>query len=139
MSTERWHKVKSIFGHAADMEPEQRAAYLDEACAGEPELRAEVEDLLAHHIDSEAEESKELRQVLTPGLVIAQRFRIVRFVASGGMGKVYEAEDLKLGGRLALKTLQPELQANAQFLSRFRREVHLARQVTHRNICRIFD
>ncbi len=76
---------------------------------------------------------------LTPGEVLSGRFRVVRFLAAGGMGEVYEAEDLELGGRLALKTILRQLADDPTVMERFRREVHLARQVTHPSICRSYD
>lgn len=74
-----------------------------------------------------------------PGQLVADRFRIVRFIASGGMGELYEAEDLELHERVALKTIRPDIAQDAEAIARFKREVFLARQVTHPNICRIFD
>jgi serine/threonine protein kinase/Tfp pilus assembly protein PilF len=74
-----------------------------------------------------------------PGDLVAERYRIVRRVARGGMGLVYEAEDVELGGRVALKALRPEIALHTPNLARFRREIHLARRVTHPNICRLYD
>lgn len=76
---------------------------------------------------------------LPPGLLIAERYRIVRFIAQGGMGEVYEAEDTELRERVALKTVRSEIASNPGSIERFKREVHLARQVTHPNVARIFD
>jgi tetratricopeptide (TPR) repeat protein/tRNA A-37 threonylcarbamoyl transferase component Bud32 len=70
---------------------------------------------------------------------IADRWRIVRFVAQGGMGEVYEADDLELKERVAIKTVRPEIASESGALERFRREIQLARKVTHPNVCRIFD
>jgi len=67
------------------------------------------------------------------------RYRIVGFIAAGGMGEVYEATDIALGTQVALKTIRPEFAAQEQIMERFRREVLLARRVTHPNVCRIFD
>jgi serine/threonine protein kinase len=74
-----------------------------------------------------------------PGEVLAERFRIVGFIAAGGMGEVYEAEDLTLKENLAIKTIRPEFLQQDQALARFIREVQLARRVTHPNVCRVFD
>src|SRR5207247_858683 len=71
--------------------------------------------------------------------VVGRRFRIVRFIARGGMGEVYEAEDLELGGRVALKAIRRLATPNDDLLALFKREIQLARQVTHANVCRIFD
>lgn len=73
------------------------------------------------------------------GDVVAGRYRILRRIARGGMGEVYEAEDHELGGAVALKTIRPEMAREAWSADRFRREIQLARQVTHPNVCRIFD
>ena len=73
------------------------------------------------------------------GDLLCERFRVVRFIARGGMGELYEAEDLALGERVALKTIRPDVASDQRMDQRFRREVQLARRVTHPNICRIFD
>jgi tetratricopeptide (TPR) repeat protein/tRNA A-37 threonylcarbamoyl transferase component Bud32 len=74
-----------------------------------------------------------------PGDLIADRYRIVRFIARGGMGEVYEVEDLELRERVALKTVRPEAARDSVAVERFKREIQLARRVTHPNVCRIFD
>jgi tetratricopeptide (TPR) repeat protein/TolB-like protein len=77
--------------------------------------------------------------VFPPGTVLAGRFRIARFIAEGGMGEVYEAEDLELNERVALKTVRPDIAGDDRALARFRVEIHLARKVTHPNASRIYD
>jgi len=77
--------------------------------------------------------------VFTPGQVLAGRFRVVRFVARGGMGEVYEVEDLELNERVAVKTARFETSRGTNDVERFRREIQLARKVTHPNVCRTFD
>ena len=77
--------------------------------------------------------------VFRSGDVVAARFRIVRYLAQGGMGELYEADDLELRERIALKTILAHIAANARSIALFKREVHLARQVTHPNVCRIYD
>lgn len=76
---------------------------------------------------------------LEPDEMLGERFRIVRRAGAGGMGEVYEAEDTELGTRVAIKTILPALLGDPRVLTRFRREVQLARQITHPNVCRIFD
>jgi serine/threonine protein kinase/tetratricopeptide (TPR) repeat protein len=73
------------------------------------------------------------------GQILAGRFRILRFVARGGMGEVYEAEDLELSERVALKTVRFEMADNERTIERFKREIQLGRKVTHPNVCRTFD
>lgn len=77
--------------------------------------------------------------VFMPGERIAERYRVVRFLAQGGMGEVYEVEDGVLGERVALKTVRLDVARDAVAVERFRREILLARKVTHPNVCRIFD
>ena len=79
------------------------------------------------------------RSVFRTGDVVAYRFRIVRYLAKGGMGELYEAEDLELHERVALKTILSSIADDERSILLFKREVHLARQVTHANVCRIFD
>ncbi len=74
-----------------------------------------------------------------PGTTLADRYRIVSPLGKGGMGEVYRAEDLKLGQTVALKFLPQSLARNEEALARFTREVRLARQVSHPNVCRVFD
>ncbi len=70
---------------------------------------------------------------------ISERYSIRRFIARGGMGEVYEAEDLELRQVVALKTVHPRDAAHEIAIERFKREIHLARKVTHANVCRIYD
>lgn len=76
---------------------------------------------------------------LADGALLAQRFRIVRWIASGGMGDVYEAWDKTLNEAVAIKTLRHEVAEDPQSMARFRREILFSRKVTHRNVCRIFE
>jgi len=73
------------------------------------------------------------------GDILSHRFRIVQFLAQGGMGEVYEAEDLELARRVALKTIRPEIAIEPRIIQRFKREITLSLKVTHPNVCRIFD
>ena len=74
-----------------------------------------------------------------PGTVLAERYRIVALLGRGGMGEVYRAEDLKLGNVVALKFLPASLQNDAAALAGFHAEVRNARQVSHPNVCRVYD
>src|SRR5271154_510727 len=75
----------------------------------------------------------------TPGQIIAERYRVVAMAGRGGMGEVYRAEDLRLGQVVAIKFLPASLSQDAATLSRFHSEVRIARQVSHPNVCRVFD
>jgi hypothetical protein len=74
-----------------------------------------------------------------PGQILAERYRIVALLGKGGMGEVYRADDLRLGQAVALKFLPHALAQNGAALARFHREVRMARQVSHPNVCRVFD
>ncbi len=74
-----------------------------------------------------------------PGELVSERYRIRRFIARGGMGEVYEAEDLELRQQVALKTVHPRDATHEVAIERFKREISLARKVTHANVCRIYD
>lgn len=80
-----------------------------------------------------------MKRIAEAGDLIAGRFRVVRFIAEGGMGEVYEAEDEVLHERVALKFLNRRNIGNERVARRFRREILLARKVTHANVCRLFD
>ena len=77
--------------------------------------------------------------LVSPGEVLDERFELIRIIARGGMGVVAEAEDLTLGARVALKFISPALAGDPAARERFRREILLARRITHRNVCRIFE
>ena len=73
------------------------------------------------------------------GDLVAERYRILRVIGEGGMGEVYEAEDLLLKEHVALKTLRDHVANDETSILRFKREIQLARKVTHPNVCRLFD
>ncbi len=160
--------VEQLFSTALDLPPEDRAAFLDRVCADAPELRARVEELLLadeeagsflespllgssgrsdfarYASDGDSTNSVDLSPAMAarfePGQVIAGRFVVIRFIDRGGMGEVYEVEDRDLKGvHLALKTVLPHIAADPAMHERFKREVLLAREVVHPNLCPIYD
>ena len=74
-----------------------------------------------------------------PGSVVANRYRVVSLLGRGGMGEVYGADDLKLGQRVALKFLPTERGKSSSWRDQFYAEVRIARQVSHPNVCRMYD
>ncbi len=74
-----------------------------------------------------------------PGQILGGRYRIVALLGKGGMGEVYRADDLALEQPVALKFLPESLSDNENALARFRNEVRMARQVSHPNVCRVYD
>src|SRR5579884_1003886 len=146
----QWDRVKAIFEQAATLAPRHREAYLDAVCATEPELRAEVDSLLATTDEfGSFPLSVRVRPPTPPtaartasigeGEHIAGRFHVRRFVGRGGMGEVYEADDQLSGVRVALKVVRPDLGGDARIRDLFRSELQVARQITHPNVCRIHE
>src|SRR5262245_18522174 len=74
-----------------------------------------------------------------PGAVVAGRYRMYGLLGRGGMGEVYRADDLKLGQSVALKFLPRAVEADETRRSRFLNEIRVARQVSHANVCRVYD
>ncbi len=149
ISSSEWGQVKTLFHSLLDMEPSARPGFLDQQQVPQG-LRAILDDLL--HAHEEAGSFLGPRELFAaslgslsmpgrvqPGALLAERFKVIRFRARGGMGEVYEAEDLELRTPVAIKAIRPEIADYPGMLDRFRREVHLAKQVTHPNACRIFD
>ncbi|HKV63681.1 MAG TPA: protein kinase [Candidatus Acidoferrum sp.] len=76
---------------------------------------------------------------LTPGTILGARYEIIRLLGQGGMGAVYQARDQELERQVALKVIRADMAANPELLRRFKQELILARQITHKNVIRIFD
>src|SRR5277367_3903010 len=76
---------------------------------------------------------------LPPGTLLGTRYEIVQLLGQGGMGAVYKAKDLELERIVAVKVIRPDLASHPDILARFKQELILARQITHRNVIRIFD
>jgi len=74
-----------------------------------------------------------------PGTLLLERYRVIALLGAGGMGEVYRASDLKLGQPVALKFLPEAIAEDERALARFRNEVRIARQVSHPNVCRVYD
>lgn len=76
---------------------------------------------------------------LSPGTILAQRYQVIRLLGQGGMGAVYEARDRELDRTVALKVIHADMAESPEAFWRFKQEVILARQITHRNVIRLFD
>src|SRR5579863_7491032 len=150
---DNWEAAKALFEAALEEDPANRSSFLKARCS-DASVCAEVERLLAEHdeatsflsagvptvsLDDFTPDPAARTQQLSESQVLAGRFRIVRYIAGGGMGEVYEAQDQELRERVAVKTIRPEILVQSNAMARFKREVQLARKVTHPNVCRIFD
>jgi serine/threonine protein kinase/tetratricopeptide (TPR) repeat protein len=76
---------------------------------------------------------------LSPGTSIGARYEIIRLLGQGGMGAVYQANDKELDRQVAIKVIRADMASNPEILRRFKQELILARQITHKNVIRIFD
>jgi eukaryotic-like serine/threonine-protein kinase len=85
------------------------------------------------------EESSGLIKRLRPGFLLGKRYEIRDLLGVGGMGSVYKARDRELDRFVAIKVIRPDLAGQSEILRRFKQELILARQVTHKNVIRIFD
>jgi eukaryotic-like serine/threonine-protein kinase len=119
--------------------PEEREAYLRRACAGNPELFAETwtyvlwEQRMNGFLLEPVYSRLDGEHPFAPGALLDSRFRVIREVAQGGMGVVYEAVDQKLERRIALKC------AKRGFGKRLPPEVRNASEISHPNVCKIFE
>jgi eukaryotic-like serine/threonine-protein kinase len=138
-------RLKLLFERALGMSAEERSRFLEEIRRQDEALGACLAELIA----AQEQETEPMDQALNPraagaapsfpnGTLIRNRFRIVRFLGRGGMGEVYEANDLELG-RIALKTIRREIAGAPRTLLRFKQEVQLARMVTSPYVCRIHE
>lgn len=151
MTPERWKRITEVYSDLCDLPPEQQEQRLAELCAGDTDLLEQVKRILRDDPsegkgfvdnpplgDALARFTTTGRRLET-GEVLAERFAIVRHLGSGGMGEVYEAEDRHLHTHVAIKLIRRDIADQAEAVARFRREITLARQVTHRSVCRIYD
>jgi serine/threonine protein kinase/Tfp pilus assembly protein PilF len=149
MNAERWQQVNDLFHLAAQRAPNERAAFLDEACHGDKSLSREVESLLDSYeraesfIESPAFEiAPELLTNDTAGALVGEligHYRIESLIGVGGMGEVYLARDERLGRKVALKLLSKRLIADETQLSRFKTEARSASALNHPNILTVYE
>jgi Tol biopolymer transport system component len=143
MSADRWELVRRTFFAALERAPAERARFVDEACAHDPELRGELESLLASHdqagtflempayVPAEAEG-------LAPGSRLGP-YEIGRVIGSGGMGEVYRATDPRLGREVAVKVLPREMALDPDRRRRFELEARAASALNHPHIVAVYD
>ena len=153
IDADRWGRIKAIFQATLDRDEDQRAAFLDETCGSDVELRAEVASLVSAHeqagsfvaepalasLDPSVARSLDAAgRTLRPGDRFGS-YEITSFIAAGGAGEVYRARDLKLARDVAIKLLRSELTEHPDWLARFEREARSLASLNHPNVGAIYE
>src|SRR5688572_13504587 len=147
--TDRWKRVVEVFDSAIDRDPTERSSFVDQACAGDADLRRQVDALLA-----EADRPEPAVVIDRPvGEIVADlladndavvagtqlgAYRIESLLGVGGMGEVYRATDTLLGRQVAIKILPTVFAADPERLARFKREAQILASLNHPNIGAIY-
>jgi eukaryotic-like serine/threonine-protein kinase len=149
MKPERWEQVDNLLQSALQRPPEQRAAFLKEACDGDEALRREVESLLRAHeqagefleapaLEVEARALADNQSQPRVGGMIGP-YRMLAPLGAGGMGEVYRARDNRLGREVAIKVLPAQFIQDEDRLRRFIREAQATSALNHPNIITIYE
>ena len=141
MTPERWQQVKGILHDAMQIAPEDRPAFLGQACQTDPALRSEVESLLLSGVGAVGgllSAASSDRAALERGVRLGP-YEIVALIGTGGMGEVYRARDTRLDRDVALKVLPSSLSRSEDRRQRFQREARAISSLQHPNICTLFD
>jgi eukaryotic-like serine/threonine-protein kinase len=153
MNDERWHCIDALLGAALERRAEERAAFLQEACRDDVDLRRQVESLLSHHDAGDFLEQPAAALLNDgspgPGSVAAHpgslagvrlgAYELIECIGSGGMGEVYRARDSRLDRDVAIKLMPARLAADPEWRARFEREARAISAFAHPHICTLFD
>ncbi|HEV8486433.1 MAG TPA: protein kinase, partial [Blastocatellia bacterium] len=149
MTPERYQLIDQIFQAALELDPQQRPAFLDEACSNDGTLRSEVESLLTSDREGLSFIDNQVLDLAAPLLAqeeselvageLIDRYEILSLLGSGAMGEVYLAHDERLKRRIAFKLLPHYLITNQESLHRFQQEARAASALNHPNIITIYE
>jgi serine/threonine protein kinase len=146
---DHWTAVKRIHQSALDIDPPERAAFVEESCGGDETLRREVQSLLTHAAEAESFLERpavdiaprppgESHDAALVGRALSH-YQVLSLLGAGGMGEVYLARDPRLDRTVALKILPGELAGDADRMQRFTREAKAASALNHPNVATIYD
>jgi serine/threonine protein kinase/dipeptidyl aminopeptidase/acylaminoacyl peptidase len=143
-----WRRVREIFDTVVSLAPAERASRLESLCAGDPDLRAEVESLLSHDgpardtiasvVARAARDATQPQTELHTGQTLLH-YTLAAKIGEGGMGVVWRATDRSLGRDVAIKVLPADVASDTSRLSRFEREAKLLAALNHDNIAAIYS
>jgi serine/threonine protein kinase len=149
VSSERLQHIQALYNDAASLAPPDRAAFLDDACGGDMDLRKEIESLLAYQHEAETYLDKPAFEVAARSLAnegagtLADRklgrYQLLSLVGRGGMGEVYCAVDSRLNRLVAVKTLPSYMASDPQHVERFEQEARAIAVLNHPHICILHD
>src|SRR5262245_48892864 len=149
MKPERYREIGQVFRAAAEIPPDQRAGFLDQACGNDQSLRQAVESLLRH--DSQGEGWIDRRALVVAAQALANtpseswagrqihHYEVSALMARGGMGEVYRAHDKRLERDVAMKVLPVVYSTDPERLRRFEQEARTAGKLNHPNILTVYD
>jgi serine/threonine-protein kinase len=145
MSADRWRRIEELYQAAYGRPAHERAAFLDEVCAGDPALRQEIESLLAQPVSTDGYLDHPALDISSPSVATAFTagrrvgpYEIASRLGAGGMGEVYRARDTRLGRAVAIKILPAAFKDDPDRLARFDREARVLASLNHPHIGAIY-
>jgi eukaryotic-like serine/threonine-protein kinase len=149
MTPERWQQIKPLLQSALNRDPDERSAFLDEACKGDKFLRQQVDSFIISHEQAGGFLEEPAFEVMAESInntgresIVGQRlghYQIIGQLGAGGMGEVYLAEDTRLGRKVAVKMLPAYITTEDERVRRFQQEARAASALNHPNIITIYE